>query len=308
MMKLDTQAKDLANLNRQAAVLNHQSTAFRRTSLRSQLTGHTSRPLGTRISARLRGTAEEEWQSVPKEWLNENRNSLRNGKTGLESDEDTVSDLTELSEEVSGSSKPNSPSLSDKLAESPTIENREKSGELQVLHDTCVEWETVGELHLASPSSVLISMKICTTLDDWKRITVRLEKATHHSEKALYKVLSHDIVPTATQELRVRYFLLFDRYIQILRNQEVEQKRRLEEVLVHRKRSSRIASKESEREEARLVAKKKQEEEGKLTRARRMEARLQKEEAGRLKRENAREQRRKERDAREQSKKAVTFT
>lgn len=57
-----------------------------------------------------------------------------------------------------------------------------------------------------------------------------------------------------------------------------------------------------------MAAKKKQEDEEKRTRARRMEARLQKEEAARLKREHAREHRRKEREAREQSSKGVTST
>lgn len=57
-----------------------------------------------------------------------------------------------------------------------------------------------------------------------------------------------------------------------------------------------------------MAAKRKQEDEEKRTRARRMEARLQKEEAARLKREHAREHRRKEREAREQSTKAVTST
>jgi hypothetical protein len=57
-----------------------------------------------------------------------------------------------------------------------------------------------------------------------------------------------------------------------------------------------------------LAAKRKQEDEEKRTRAKRMEARLQKEEVARLKREHARELRRKEREAREQSARAVTST
>jgi hypothetical protein len=76
--------------------------------------------------------------------------------------------------------------------------------------------------------------------------------------------------------------------------------RQLEEALVHRKRSSRIAIKESEKEEAELAAKKKAEEDEKMGRARRLEARQQKEEAEREKREAAREQRRREREQREQ--------
>ncbi|KAF8899871.1 hypothetical protein CPB84DRAFT_1847439 [Gymnopilus junonius] len=84
---------------------------------------------------------------------------------------------------------------------------------------------------------------------------------------------------------------------------EVQRKLDLEDALVHRKRSSRIALKESEREEARLTARRKQEEEEKQSRAKRLEARLKKEEAERIKRENAREQRRKERETREESRK-----
>ena len=158
IMRLDAQARDLAKLNRQANLLKHESTTFRRTLLRTQLTEHTSRPLGTRISARLRGSQEEEWQSIPKEWLHEEK-SLPNvkteaklSKTGLESDEDAISDLTELSEEISDDSKLNVSSLGGKLAESSTIEHREKSGEPQVLSNTYVEWETVSEL-LTPPSS-----------------------------------------------------------------------------------------------------------------------------------------------------------
>jgi hypothetical protein len=81
--------------------------------------------------------------------------------------------------------------------------------------------------------------------------------------------------------------------------QEIVRQRQLEEALVHRKRSSRIAIKESEKEEAELAAKKKAEENEKMSRARRLEARQQKEEADREKRESAREQRRKEREQRE---------
>jgi hypothetical protein len=156
MMKLDAQARDLANLNRQAALLKQESTISRPTSLRSQPSVYTSRPLGIRISARLRGSQKEEWQSVPKEWLNEGK-SLQDvkteaelSKTGLESDEDAISDLTELSEEVSEDSKLNTPSLGGKPAESPAFKHRETSGELQVL-DTYVEWETVSGLLIASP-------------------------------------------------------------------------------------------------------------------------------------------------------------
>jgi len=77
----------------------------------------------------------------------------------------------------------------------------------------------------------------------------------------------------------------------------VERKKAKEEAVVHRKRSSRIALKESEKEQELLVAKRRAEEDEKMSRARRAEARRQKDEAERIKRENAREHRRKEREA-----------
>ena len=88
--------------------------------------------------------------------------------------------------------------------------------------------------------------------------------------------------------------------ITYLISQEIERKKQLEEALVHRKRSSRIAIKESEKEEAELTAKRQQEEDEKMSRTRRLEARQQKEAAEREKKENAREQRRRERELREQ--------
>jgi hypothetical protein len=73
----------------------------------------------------------------------------------------------------------------------------------------------------------------------------------------------------------------------------------MESALVHRKRSSRIAVIESEKEEARLAARRQAEEKEKMSRSRRLEVRKQREEEERLRREQGREQRRKEREARE---------
>jgi flagellar biosynthesis GTPase FlhF len=82
-------------------------------------------------------------------------------------------------------------------------------------------------------------------------------------------------------------------------SQEAERKRCLEDAVVHRKRSSRIAIKESEKEEARMIAKKRADEEEKLSRTKRLKARLEKEEGDRAMRESAREQRKREREAKE---------
>lgn len=72
-----------------------------------------------------------------------------------------------------------------------------------------------------------------------------------------------------------------------------------EDALMNRKRSSRIAVREMEKETARLEAIRKAEEEEKMARLRRLETRSRREEEERLKREQARDQRRKEREERE---------
>lgn len=78
----------------------------------------------------------------------------------------------------------------------------------------------------------------------------------------------------------------------------------MENALVHRKKSSRIALRESEKEEARLTARRQAEEKEKMSRSRRLEVRKQREEEERLRREQGREQRRKEREARESRRQA----
>ncbi|KAJ7116297.1 hypothetical protein C8R44DRAFT_792106 [Mycena epipterygia] len=257
-LKLDAQAKELAELNRAAGLKGAGKRDAR---------GRTSvapvRPLGTRVSARLRGAEDDEWQAVPQDWLKEERGSKKASarvKTGLESDDDSISDLTELSEEGIDSKE-------EEDASSPVAEAvvEEVTQPQDAQPDGFIEWET-----------------ICVTLSDWEHIAERFEKGTHYTEKALHKVLVKDIVPVITEELR-----------------EIERKRRLEEAIVHRKRSSRIANKESEKEEARMLARQKAEVAEKKNRAQRLEARLAKEEAERERREAAREQRRRDKEAQE---------
>lgn len=294
--KLDAQAKDLAKFERHIFSLSR-TKASKAYSL--SLNQH--RPTGIRVSARLRGSSvvEDEWQEIPEEWLNtqitspvDEKSQLSSSqrkhstKTGLESDGESISDLTELSD-IESEPGPGvsatevdmkEPALSEadpgmtecvgasELYSTP----EEKETEPTVDQDPLplgefVEWET-----------------ICVTLEEWENIARRFENATHYAEKALYKVLSQNIVPIITAELR-----------------EAEQKRRLEEAVVHRKRSSRIAMKEVLKEEERLARRRRDEENEKLSRARRLEARQRKEETERSRRENAREQRRREREMRE---------
>ncbi|KAF9000745.1 hypothetical protein BDQ17DRAFT_1281976 [Cyathus striatus] len=274
-IKLDAQARELAELNRQAALQRAtESPGRKRRSANGALKENptASRPLGTRLSARLRGVQGEEWQPIPEEWLNDNDEDgvkpKATTKTGLESDEDNISDLTELSEESRDKSHPPADSKSEPVSDSEKAEKQANVNDN--IPNNFVEWET-----------------ICVTLDDWEHIAENFEKASYYLEKALYKKLSTEIVPYVTEKLR-----------------EIEKRRLLEEAISHRKRSSRIAMKESEKEEARLEAKRLAEENEKMGRERRLEARRRKEEEERLRRENAREQRRKEREAREAARKA----
>jgi hypothetical protein len=46
-------------------------------------------------------------------------------------------------------------------------------------------------------------LQICVTLYEWEHIAERFEKATHYAEKALLKVLVHDIIPVVAEQLRV---------------------------------------------------------------------------------------------------------
>ncbi|KAG7089650.1 hypothetical protein E1B28_011312 [Marasmius oreades] len=290
--QLEAQAKQLAELNRQAAEMTKADgrasrstkaqfnspsksepkapTTPSRTS--SRLTRNSStRPLGTRISARLRGSDnadDAEWQAIPDEWLNGREDEEDDfEKTGLVSGGSSLSDLTELSDKEEPAEddeeEEEEEEEEDFIEEVAEVEEVEEIPEEPTLPEDFIEWET-----------------ICVTLYDWEHIAERWENATHYVEKALYKVLKNHIVPVITEELRA-----------------IENKRRIEEAIVHRKRSSRIAIKESEKEEARLTAVRKAEEEEKMGRQRRAEARQRKEEAERLKREQGREQRRKEREA-----------
>ncbi|TFK40094.1 hypothetical protein BDQ12DRAFT_680331 [Crucibulum laeve] len=289
-LKLDAQAKELAELNRQAALQKSPARSRRRPTdgVSSNIAPKpvASRTVGTRISARLRGVQEEEWQPIPEDWLDGDvngvtskmstrtvsRNNLEASKTGLESDNGSISDLTELSSETEDKEEPDEATMNHHVPEpQPPADDRGLEHPPN-LPEGFIEWEM-----------------ICVTLREWECIADRFEKSTYYLEKSLYKRLVTDIVPTMVDMLK-----------------EVEKKRKLEEALVHRKRSSRIAIKESEKEEALVAAKKKAEEEEKMGRARRVEARRQKEEEERIRRENAREQRRKEREAREASRKATS--
>ncbi|KAF8638187.1 hypothetical protein AX17_002384 [Amanita inopinata Kibby_2008] len=241
---------------------------------------------GTRMSARLQDPQQDEWQPIPKEWMGEVSTEERvqgdfgsrpayGPKTGLESDLDDLSDLTELSEgDEADNARMDSivattELMVDPLAKSPgSVQSSVEAS--QPPKERFVEWET-----------------ICSTLYDWEHIADRFATTTHYSEKALYKYLINHLVPAITDSLKECPSLATQR------------QRRMEEAIIHRKRSSRIASKESERQRALAAAKKGAEEQEKLSRTQRLEARLQREEERHIRQEDAKERRTGEQEARE---------
>jgi hypothetical protein len=202
-LKLDQQAKELAELNRTART--------KAPATRESRGGRTPvapvRPLGTRVSSRLRGADDDEWQAVPEDWLEEKGSRKKapvkpNLKTGLESDGESISDLTELSEDSVDEAEEGA-GLAAEAEDEPQAEDNKEEGPPD---DNFVEWETVSACTW-SDDIFFIFAQICVTLSDWEHIAERFEKGTHYTEKALYKVLTKEIVPVITEELRVRFCL-----------------------------------------------------------------------------------------------------
>jgi len=150
-LKLDAQARALAELNRQAKQAGAPAKETRSTRAAASRVQPTRAPrasLGTRTSARLRGTAtseeEEDWQSVPKDWLDGKNSPKKKPTTGLESDDD--SDLTELSDDSSEGAAVSHHDEEEQEAELEEDEEPTKMEEEPVQPTDFVEWETVRHL------------------------------------------------------------------------------------------------------------------------------------------------------------------
>lgn len=139
------------------------------------------KPTGIRVSARLRGTTveDDEWQEVPDEWLavSDTRKSrardlpsgsLLSGKktmkTGLEGDDSSISELTELSDGgddvVGAERKLDDKPVMDTEVTNPTSADRDTDAEVEdqqdevaglvdspitpLFPDDFIEWETVS--------------------------------------------------------------------------------------------------------------------------------------------------------------------
>jgi hypothetical protein len=147
-IKLDAQAKELAVLNQQARAAGGSTR-----SLKAPPKPANPRALGTRVSARLRGAQNNEWQAVPDEWLNESSDAHHSGtederldskKTADERD-DSISDLTELSDDSDDPDpKTEEPNATNEQAEDE--KDVPKQEEVDPSLESFVEWETVKEL------------------------------------------------------------------------------------------------------------------------------------------------------------------
>lgn len=138
-MKLDAQAKDLAEFQRQAA--------FSATS-KGKAAAQPPPPRGTRLSTRLRGAIEQdEWQPVPDEWLEDQSSPTRAKeravlKTGLESDDESA--LTSLSgDEETDMQQVEAEETDDKLDTEDNLDNRGIEIPTERPSDF-IEWETVS--------------------------------------------------------------------------------------------------------------------------------------------------------------------
>ena len=195
---------------------------------------------GASGSERLDGEAEMDQNSDPDlrpepepEAVADPDTDAHRAKTGLESDDDDVSELTELTENSPPAtvlvSHSNTKKARKKGAGSRRKTSRTKRG-TSVFEDSVdiaqpveevepeediepewrppedfVEWETVRffSADFAGGFNDSVGMQICVTLNDWEHICERFEGATHYTEKALYKLLSQHIVPAIIAELRV---------------------------------------------------------------------------------------------------------
>jgi len=149
-LKLNIQAKQLADMQREVSQPTRNSS---RTS--SRLKSSNSKPVlravGTRVSARLKGVQDDEWQPIPSEWLEEEVHHIKSSSqktTGLESDCDAISDLTDLSDEgEDAESRPQSEKQPSDEQDTHIVQeddNDDKNEEAPQNPVDFVEWETVS--------------------------------------------------------------------------------------------------------------------------------------------------------------------
>ena len=215
-------AKTRANLRMISAKPRHQSQTLMNRDVQF-------RPLGTRVSSRLRSDVTPDgWQSVPREWLAGGdvvgnypnwRTNMAGATATVYNDLDSVSDLTELSSSDDQDTNRVEPGPSSANGtQNSTVNDRHPVAERSpdecehTSTDNVIEWETVRISHSVVGFVDLRGRKICITRYDWEQIGKRFEHASHPSERKLHKVLVQDIVPLVIEGLKVWINSLFSNH------------------------------------------------------------------------------------------------
>ena len=102
-----------------------------------------------------------------------------------------------------------SPSKSKSKPDAQTEPEEEEDQEMEepaapLVPEDFVEWEAVRYSLALFVQSTDRCSQIAVTLAEWEQVAEPFAKATHYLEKALYKMLSLNIVPIVTADLRVR--------------------------------------------------------------------------------------------------------
>ncbi|KAG9125436.1 hypothetical protein FRC07_007596 [Ceratobasidium sp. 392] len=271
------------------------------------------RVTGTRVSLRLRGAAEQDdeddnWQAIPDEWKEKEKKKPHDDDPfGSDSDLTEVDELErELEEDrqrrerlegkrQSGRRK----GLRGKVGKKVEVEVKDEKADAE---DEQKEDEASGSdeskrasmpirLHVAPlvdpmlppplPPGFIEWETVCATLQDWEAFPARFEKATHPNEKAFRNFLNNVLVPAVTTSLRAQLKV-----------------KKLETAVQNRKRSSRIAIKESIIEAQRQEEARRAEELELHARARRIEERQRRAEEEAVRRERDREEKVRSRETR----------
>ncbi|CAE6461885.1 unnamed protein product [Rhizoctonia solani] len=271
------------------------STAEKRRTSESA-NGSRKRPkvTGTRVSLRLRGsnkkdTDEDGWQSVPDEWLDKEDESKQSPKAtdpfGSDSDLTEVEELErEIEEgrkkrEAEGGQKRKSARTRRKVQDKGSDASKIPEPEPEPAKEETLDAEDSQSKQL--PVRLHVAPLVCASLHDWEMFPARFEKATHPNEKSFRSYLNKVLIPAVTTSLKAQLKV-----------------KKLETAVQNRKRSSRLAIKES-------IVEAQRQEEGRRAaelelhaRARRQEERERRQEEEILKRERDREAKLRSREVR----------
>lgn len=176
-------------------------------------------PRGSRSSRRLRGNVDDDgWEPIPPELL-EAKEEERNGKASGDS-----SDTSDLSEPPSPPpEKEEEPDVTMDITADQTADDAMDVDESR--DDAAAAASNAGAPWIEFEA-------IAVTRSEWEAMQTRFAKSKHPDEKALHKLLISDLCPRILADIA-----------------EAEKQAALEAALASRKRSSRIATKEAEREE-----------------------------------------------------------